>query len=64
MLYEVICVEKPTDKEKENGKVERIVGELQRVIAPNERVAAVPGCQNVKLDGVNTANLEVLVRPF
>ena len=67
MLYEVAILERPTPKEAEEGKAERLVLGPKAVIANDERGAAIAAVLE-ELDNtdikVDRSRMEVLVRPF
>lgn len=65
MLYEVALIEKPTKKEIEEGKVEKLILPPTPVIASDDKSAGVQAVmQNKeKLTG-DLSRVEVLVRPF
>jgi len=67
MLFEVAILEKPTKKDAEDGKSERLVFGPKAVIANDSQSAAIAAV----LDGDNGSKIEVdrsrmtvLVRPF
>ena len=63
-LYEVAILEKPTQKEMENGKSERLVMSPKAVVANDPQSAAITAVlDGAKLD-VDKSRMEVLVRPF
>ena len=64
-LFEVAILEKPTNKELEDGKVERLVFGPKAVVASDSQSAAI----SAVLDGgfpkdVDKTRMVVLVRPF
>jgi hypothetical protein len=65
-LFEVAIIEKPTKKDLEDGKTERLVFGPKAVIARDMQSAAI----NAVMDGdalasdVDRQRIEVLVRPF
>lgn len=63
-LFEVAILEKPTKKETEDGKGERLVFGPKAVVANDGQSAAIAAV----LDGgdikVDRSRMEVLVRPF
>lgn len=65
MLFEVAIVEKPTKKDAEDGKCERLVFGPKAVIAKDAMSAAIgavlDGAQDGKFD---RDRIEVLTRPF
>lgn len=65
MLYEVALIEKPTSKEREEGKVEKLILAPTAVIAQDDKSAGVQAVmQNKdKIQG-DLSRIEVLVRPF
>lgn len=65
MLYEVALIEKPTKKELEDGKTEKLILPPTPVIAADDKSAGVQAVmQNKeKLTG-DLSRVEVLVRPF
>jgi hypothetical protein len=65
MLYEVALIEKPTKKEQEDGKVERLILPPTAVIASDDRSAGVQAVmQNKDKIDADLSRVEVLVRPF
>lgn len=65
MLYEVALIEKPTKKELEEGKGERLIMAPTPVIANDDKSAGVQAVMKNKdkIDG-DLSRVEVLVRPF
>lgn len=65
MLYEVALIERPTKKEVEEGKAERLILPPVPVIAPDDRSAGVQAvlAHREKIVG-DLSRVEVLVRPF
>lgn len=65
MLYLVALIQKPTQKEIENGKQEILVLPPTPVIAKDDKSAAVQAVASNKdkITG-DLQNMEVLVRPF
>lgn len=65
MLYEVALIERPTKKEIEEGKAERLVMAPFPIIAPDDRSAGVQAvlANRDKIAG-DISRVEVLVRPF
>lgn len=65
MLFEVALIEKPTKKEMEEGKTERLILPPTAVIANDDKSAGVQAVmQNKdKIEG-DLSRVEVLVRPF
>ena len=65
-LFEVAILEMPTDKEKETGKVERLVVEPTAVVAKDAESAKVQVLldQSINLSSASAERLKVLVRPF
>ena len=64
-LFEVAILEKPTNKEMEDGKVERLVFGPKAVVSSDAQSAAIAAV----LDGefpkdVDKTRMAVLVRPF
>ena len=64
MLYEVAILERPTPKEAEEGKAERLVLGPKAVIANDERGAAIAAVLDNTDIKVDRSRMEVLVRPF
>lgn len=65
MLYEVALIEKPTKKELEDGKAERLILPPTPVIADNDKSAGVQAVmQNKDKISGDLSRVEVLVRPF
>ena len=64
-LFEVAILEKPTKKEIEEGKSERIVMMPTSVIAGDSQSAAVIAAMEAKnLSDIDKSRMEILVRPF
>lgn len=65
MLFEVAILEKPTVKEMEDGKAERLVFGPKAVIAKDLQGAAVSAVLDTEAKiEVNRDRMEILVRPF
>lgn len=65
MLYEVALIERPTKKEMEDGKAEKLILAPTAVIANDDKSAGVQAVimNKDKLPG-DLSRVEVLVRPF
>jgi len=63
-LYEVAILEKPTQKEAENGKTERLVLKPTAVVANDEQSAGVIAVMDNTGLELDHSRMEVLVRPF
>lgn len=63
-LFEVAILEKPTKKEMEEGKSERLVFGPKAVVAKDEQTAAISAVLDGEVGDVDRSRLEVLVRPF
>ncbi len=63
-LYEVAILEKPTKKESEEGKQERLVFGPKAVVANDPQSAAISAVLGDEKVEVDRARMEVLVRPF
>ena len=64
-VFEVLFIEVPTEKQEEDGKKVRIVGDVQRVIAKNEQTAVlVAGRAIPDLLGIDPDQIEAKVRTF
>lgn len=65
MLYQVALIERPTPKELEEGKTEKLILPPTAVIAKDDKAAAVQAVmQNKdKIEG-DMSRIEVLVVPF
>lgn len=64
-LFEVAILEKPTKKELEDGKSERIIMLPTAVIANDSQSAAVIAVMDAKnLGEVDKSKMEIIVRPF
>ncbi len=64
MLYEVAILEKPTKKEAEDGKQDRLVFGPKAVVANDPQSAAISAVLGDGKVEVDRARMEVLVRPF
>jgi len=64
-LYEVVILEKPTKKEEEDGKSERLVLGPKAVIAKDPQSAAIECVldNNEKIE-IDRTRMVVLTRPF
>lgn len=63
-LFEVAILERPTSKDAENGKAERLVLPPTAVVANDEQSAGVIAVmENTGLE-LDQSRMEVLVRPF
>lgn len=63
-LFEVAILEKPTKKEAEDGKVEKLVFGPRAVIAADQQSAAIAAVLDGDKVEVDRTRMEVLVRPF
>jgi len=63
-LFEVAILEKPTQKEAENGQAERLVLPPKAVVANDEQSAGVIAVMDSTGLEVDHSRMEVLVRPF
>ena len=65
-LFEVAIIEKPTQKEVEDGKSERLVFGPKAVVANDAQSAAISAVlgENGSMTNVDKQRMEVLVRPF
>lgn len=64
-LFDVAILEKPTKKEAEQGKCERLVFGPTSVVASDEQSAAISAVMDNKEDlKIDKSRMEVLVRPF
>lgn len=64
-LYEVALIEKPTPKELEEGRVEKLILPPTAVIAKDDKSAGVQAVmQNKDKIQADLSRVEVLVRPF
>lgn len=63
-LFEVAILEKPTAKEAEDGKSERLVMPPRAVVANDPQSAAIAAVLDGEKPEVDRARMEVLVRPF
>ena len=65
-LFEVAVLEMPTDKEKETGKVEKLVLAPTSVVAADSSAAKVQVLldHSLTFSSACTERLKVLVRPF
>lgn len=64
MLFEVAVLEKPTKKEAEEGKSERLVLGPVAVVARDSQSAAISAVLDAKAVDLDRSRMEVLVRPF
>lgn len=63
-LFEVAIIEKPTPKEAEEGKTERLVFGPKAVVANDAQGAAIAAVLGDEKVNVDKSRMEVLVRPF
>lgn len=63
-LFEVIVVENPTLKEKEEGGLGKIVIPITSVLAQDKSAAIISVILNNDLSMTDKSRLEVIVRPF
>jgi hypothetical protein len=63
-LFEVAILERPTKKDAEDGKTERLAFGPQPVVAADPQSAAIAAVLDAKNIDVDRQRMEVLVRPF
>ncbi len=63
-LFEVAILEKPTKKEAEDGKPERLAFGPKAVIANDPQSAAISAVLDGEKLVIDRSRMEVLVRPF
>ena len=63
-LFEVAIIEEPTQKEIEDGGVEKLVMKPTAVLANDEQTAAINAVMDSKNLEVDRNKMKVLVRPF
>jgi hypothetical protein len=63
-LFEVAIIERPTKKDAEDGKCERLAFGPAAVIAADAQSAAIAAVLDAKTIDVDRQRMEVLVRPF
>lgn len=63
-LFEVAILEKPTKKEAEDGKSERLVFGPKAVVANDAQSAAISAVLDGDKIDADRARMQVLVRPF
>ena len=63
-LYEVAILERPTKKEAEDGKSERLVFGPKAIVANDPQSAAIAAVLDGEKITVDRARMQVLVRPF
>ena len=68
-LFEVAIIERPTKKDAEDGKQERLVFGPKAVIARDSQTAAINAVMSTNAESsmpadVNRDRIEVIVRPF
>jgi len=64
-LFEVAILEKPTEKEKEDGKSERLVLGPKPVVASDAQSAGIVAVMDTdEMPKIDKNRMEVLVRPF
>ena len=65
MVYEVLVVVKPTKKEEEEGKLEKVIYGPDIQVAANEQAAAMQVCsENPDVAAADKGRLDITVRPF
>lgn len=62
-LFEVVVLENPTPKEKDDGAYERLVLGPKAVVAADSQAAALSVVMDGELD-IDRNRMKVLVRPF
>lgn len=63
-LFEVAIIEEPTQKEIEEGGVEKLVMKPTAVLAQDEQTAAINAVMDSNELQVDRNKMKVLVRPF
>lgn len=63
-LFEVAILERPTKKEAEEGRAERLVFGPKPVVANDQQSAAIAAVLDGGTIEADRARMEVLVRPF
>jgi len=63
-LFEVAILERPTKKEAEDGKSERLVLKPTAVVAADEQSAAIAAVMDNSPKELDRTRMEVIVRPF
>ena len=64
-LFEIAILEKPTQKQREDGASEKLVFGPKAVVANNEQDAAISAVMDGGLPaGLDRSRMEVLIRPF
>lgn len=63
-LFEVAIIEKPTKKEAEDGKGERLAFGPKPIVANDAQSAAIAAVLDGEKISVDRQRMEVLVRPF
>jgi hypothetical protein len=63
-LFEVAIIERPTKKDAEDGKTERLAFGPTAVVAADSQSAAIAAVLDAKTIDVDRQRMEVLVRPF
>lgn len=64
-LFEVAILERPTPKDKEDGKSEKLVFGPKAVVAADSQSAAITAVmENPNMGDLDKSRMEVLVRPF
>jgi len=64
MLFEVVILENPKAKDKENGELERLILGPVMVVAVDEQSAAISAVMDNKDMKMDKNRMQVLVRPF
>ena len=65
MLYEVVILQNPTEKQvKDEGMCEKLIYGPKAVCAASESAAAVIIAREAPVEGIDPNRLEVIVRPF
>lgn len=70
MIAEYIIIQKPTDKEKKDGKLEKILAGPKVIVTKNDKAAGMiaikqfMAAEGADIKDEDFANVEVLVRPF
>jgi hypothetical protein len=66
MLFQVAVVERPTEKEEEDGAVEKILVEPTTIVAKSQNAVAMKIVQehSSKLRDADPDRVDILIRPF
>ena len=63
-LYEIAIIEYPTEKQAEEGAIEKLIFGPAAVVASNPQTAGLKALKDHDMSAINLDRAQVLVRPF